>query len=85
MQCIYGSKYKTAVDGVCSGHGEGRHKTGRLVRASIEPIFWGAKWKVTCKNKKQDAILFLEAISLTNTKCHNGSQLHGLIQLMVYI
>ena len=58
---------------------EGRHKTGTLVRASTEPIFWGAKWKVISGNKKQDAILFLEVISLTNTKCHSGSQLHGII------
>lgn len=81
MQCIYGSKYKPAVDGVCSGHGEWRGETrnGRLARASTEPLFWGAKWKVTSKNKKQDAILFLEVICSTNTKCHGGSQLHKII------
>lgn len=47
---------------------ERRHKTGRLVRASTTQGFWGATWKVTSRIKNQNAILFLEVISLTNNK-----------------
>lgn len=47
---------------------ERRHKTGRLVRASTIQGFWGATWKVTSRIKNQNAVLFLEVISLTNNK-----------------
>lgn len=30
--------------------------------------FWGATWKVTTRIKNQNAVLFLEVISLTNNK-----------------
>lgn len=89
MQCIYRSKYKTAV-GVHAGNREWRHKIGELIRASMESSFWGAKFKVTSKNKKPEysytmGISFLKAISWTNIKYHGQSKPHKIIQLIGYV
>lgn len=37
-------------------NGVGMHKIGGSVRASKNLVFWGAKLKVTSRNKKQGAI-----------------------------
>lgn len=55
MQGTYGGKYKTAV-GVRAGNREWGHKIGGLIRASMESSFWGAKLKVTTKNKNQSIV-----------------------------